>query len=134
MVGGQNNDNLDGQTGNDQLLGGANNDNFNFRYDGTHTSVADYGVDRILDMNGSGNDTIQLDDFLFSGIGTETTGLNTSAFNLNGGAVDANDRVIYDQATGALYYDADGSGAGAAVLFAQLDAGTVLGVSDFHVI
>jgi Ca2+-binding RTX toxin-like protein len=134
LVGGQNADNLDGQTGNDELLGGGGNDNFNFQYDGTHTSVSDYGVDRILDMNASGNDTIQLDDFLFSGIGTGTTGLNANAFNLNGGVVDANDRVIYDQATGALLYDADGSGAGAAVLFAQLDAGTALTLSDFQVI
>jgi serralysin len=43
-------------------------------------------------------------------------------------------RIVYDQATGALYFDADGNGAGAAVQFAQLGAGTVLAASDFVVI
>jgi serralysin len=49
-------------------------------------------------------------------------------------AADADDRIIYNAATGQLFYDADGNGAGAAVQFAQLSAGLSLSASDFQVI
>ena len=82
-------------------------------------------------MNASGDDTIQLDDALFAGV----TAANLSSVIVFGAAaLDANDRIIYNSATGALYYDADGSGAGAAIQFAQLDAGVALTISDFAVI
>ena len=60
--------------------------------------------------------------------------LNANAFFAGTAAHDADDRIIYNSATGQLFYDADGNGAGAAVLFATLQAGTVLAVSDFQVI
>jgi serralysin len=41
--------------------------------------------------------------------------------------------VIYDRSTGALYFDRDGTGATAAVKFAQLKAGAKLLGSDFLV-
>ena len=46
---------------------------------------------------------------------------------------DATDRVIYNQTTGALYYDADGTGSTAAVQIAQLTAGTILTASDVFI-
>ena len=50
-------------------------------------------------------------------------------------AADASDRIIYDSATGNLYFDSDGSGATAALLFATLDnAPATLAASDFLVI
>ena len=49
-------------------------------------------------------------------------------------AVDANDFVIYDDNTGALYYDADGSGAGAAIQIAAMGAGLALTHADIVVI
>ena len=49
-------------------------------------------------------------------------------------AEDKEDRILYDQGTGALYYDADGSGAGKAVKFAQLKKGLALTHADFFVI
>ncbi|HET9427063.1 MAG TPA: VCBS domain-containing protein [Allosphingosinicella sp.] len=131
LVGGQNDDTLNGGLGNDELLGGGNKDNFRFEYDGATTNLALYGIDRILDMNASGDDTIQLDDALFAGV----TAANLSSVLVFGtAALDANDRIIYNSTTGALYYDADGNGAGAAVQFAQLDANVVLTISDFAVI
>lgn len=61
-----------------------------------------------------------------------------SANDFRGGAGfatsgDATDRVIYNQTTGALYYDADGTGKTAALQFAQVTAGTVLTASDFFI-
>jgi len=62
-------------------------------------------------------------------------GLAAGAFVVGTAAADANDRIIYDAATGNLYYDSDGSGAGAALLFATLDnAPATLAASDFLVI
>jgi len=42
--------------------------------------------------------------------------------------------VIYDAGTGQLFYDADGNGAGAAVLFAQVVPGTAITAASFDVI
>jgi serralysin len=49
-------------------------------------------------------------------------------------ANDADDRIIYTQANGALFFDADGNGAGAAVQFATLSTGLALSASDFMAI
>ena len=48
--------------------------------------------------------------------------------------VDADDRILYDKATGALSYDADGSGAQAAVQFAVIDTKVALTGADFFVV
>jgi len=50
------------------------------------------------------------------------------------GAADADDYLIYRSGTGALFYDADGNGAGAAVQIAVLGSGLALTVADFTVI
>ena len=46
----------------------------------------------------------------------------------------SNDFLIYEQSSGKLFYDEDGHGGAAKVLFAQLDPGTHLSASDFWVI
>jgi len=61
-------------------------------------------------------------------------GIQAGEFVIGTAAADADDRLVYDQSTGRLFYDADGNGAGAAVLFAQLGAGTVLAAGDFVVV
>jgi Ca2+-binding RTX toxin-like protein len=48
-------------------------------------------------------------------------------------AADANDFLIYNATTGALYYDPDGNGDAAAVQFATLSAGLALTAGNFVV-
>ena len=69
------------------------------------------------------DDTILLDDAIFTALGSPGT-LAAGAFNTGSAASQADDRIIYNSATGALLYDADGIGGVAAVQFA-----TVTGVS-----
>ena len=60
---------------------------------------------------------IELDDSVFAGL--DLGKLDASAFvaNATGVATSADQRIIYDTDSGQLFYDADGSLGGAAVLF-----------------
>ena len=119
------NDHLRGGTGNDTLRGGDGADGFYF-----DTALdASLNVDTILDFNAAA-DTIHLDLAVFTGLSGAGT-LASGAFRLGTAAADADDRILYDQASGTIYYDADGNCAGAAVQFAQVTAGTVLSEVDF---
>src|SRR5436190_1850491 len=89
-------------------------------------------VDQIGDFL-SGTDKIALDDAVFSAIGGMGA-LNANAFFAGAAAHDADDRIIYDATTGNLFYDADGNGAGAAVLFANVVNHPPIIASDFTVI
>jgi serralysin len=127
LDGGAGNDTLNGGTGLDRLTGGAGNDSFVFDNLGN--------VDRVLDYNVA-DDTIQLSLAVFAGIGTVGT-FDTNTFVANSGGIagDSDDRILYDTDTGALYYDADGVGAGGAVQFALLSgAPALLTSADFAVI
>jgi serralysin len=55
------------------------------------------------------------------------------AFHVGSAAADKEDRIVYNQAKGDLYYDADGKGGASKVLFAHLTDGTKLGFEDFFV-
>lgn len=137
LSGGSGNDTLSGGSGNDILLGGAGNDALNggagrdsLRFNTTLN--ASTNVDRITGFVAA-DDTIQIDDAVFAGIGP-TGVLGATAFRAGTAAGDANDRIVYDSATGRLWFDADGTGAGTAVLFATLTAGTALSAADFMII
>ena len=114
-----------GKGGNDTLSGGDGADKIHFD---TALSAAD-NVDRIGGFSAA-DDTIMLDRAIFGGISANGT-LSSSAFAAGTAAADADDRIVYDSATGRIFYDADGSGAGAALLFAQVSAGTALTNLDF---
>jgi Ca2+-binding RTX toxin-like protein len=120
-------DTLDGGRGNDSLTGGAGVDVFRF----SSTLNATTNVDRITDFTAA-DDRFLLDDAVFAGIGA--VGRIASAnFRLAAAAGDASDRVIYNSATGQLSFDADGNGAGAAVLFATVTAGATISFDDIWI-
>jgi serralysin len=127
LNGGGNNDRLHGGAGNDTLTGGAGADGFWF-----DAAPGVSNVDRILDFSAA-RDTLFLGRSAFDAIGADGT-LAASAFHAGTAAHDAGDRIVYDAATGKIFYDADGSGAGAAILFAVVDAGTSLTHADFNIV
>jgi Ca2+-binding RTX toxin-like protein len=53
---------------------------------------------------------------------------------VNATALDSNDHIIYNNNTGALFYDADGNGVGAAVKIALIGNHAALTAADFLVI
>lgn len=125
LSGGTGNDLINGGTGADTLTGGSGYDTFVF--DTSPTS----GIDTITDFNPA-YDTIRLHSSVFTGLPTGK--LASSAFQVGTAANDASDRIIYNKATGAVFFDPDGSGAAAAQQFAQLTPGTAVTNADFSVV
>jgi serralysin len=78
------------------------------------------------------DDKIQLDDAVFAGLAVGA--LAAAAFHAGTAAGDADDRIIYDPGSGALYFDPDGSGAAAEVQFATLSPGLAMAAGEFFVI
>ena len=139
-------DRLSGESGQDWLFGGADNDWLSggaggdaFVFDtrlGTHKTDRKVAFDKIADFNVK-DDTIWLDNAVFKklGKGTELSPgkLNKAYFEI-GPADDRNDYLLYNKKTGILSYDADGSGAKAAIEFAQLSKNLKLTYKDFLII
>ena len=118
---------LDGKAGNDAMQGREGVDTYAF------TSVlGPENVDVILGFS-SADDTILLEN---NGVFVGLAGgaLNANAFVIGTAAQDSSDRIVYDQATGRLFFDADGNGAGAQIQFARLDGAPIIAANDFTVI
>ena len=114
----------------DVLWGGGGADTFVFRETGSANA------DSIRDWT-SGSDNVALDDAVMTALGaTGNFAAGDARFKANstGTATDANDRVIHNTSTGSLYYDADGSGAGAAQLIATFQGNPTVVATDFTVI
>jgi Ca2+-binding RTX toxin-like protein len=100
-------------------------------------------VDEIVDFSAAEGDRIELEAHVvraFPGVALVETAygssyvnnvLKASAFGIGAVASTAAQRIVYNQATGALSYDADGTGSIAQVQFAQLKAGTALSAANF---
>ena len=139
--GGAGNDTLNGGLGNDTLVGGAGNDTltggdgadvflFNFAPNATSNR------DRITDFS-SVQDDIWLSRAVMTGLGPTLGTLSVDAFRSGAGittAGDASDRIIYNTTNGALYYDADGTGRGAAIQLADLTGAPNLTFGDFLIV
>ncbi len=127
LNGGAGSDLLLGGAGNDLLTGGTGSDVFVF-----NTALGVGNVDRITEYSVM-DDTIRLDDAVFVGLAAGTLAASAFAVNLTGAAADALDRIIYESDTGNMYFDADGSGAGARIHFATLAANLTLTNTDLFV-
>jgi Ca2+-binding RTX toxin-like protein len=134
-------DTLNGGTGNDVLSGGASNDKLTggtgrdaFVFD---TKPSSTNVDTVTDFSHR-DDSFRLDNAVFKALGKGTPAkplkLLKDAFHVGERAADAEDRVIYNKATGSLSYDPDGEGGAGAVRFAVLKKGLSLNYTDFYVI
>ncbi len=136
LNGGLDSDRIYGGLGNDSLSGGLGADFFVFN---TKPSASN-NRDTITDYNVAA-DTIRLENAIFTKlVGAANTALSGGQFFKSATATaahDLNDRIIYNTATGALYYDADGNKTGgvAAVKFATLTGSPdSLTQSDFFII
>jgi Ca2+-binding RTX toxin-like protein len=121
------NNDLMGMAGNDILEGGRGADTFVFNAALNATT----NVDIITDFSVV-DDTIRLENAFMTALSTGQ--LSAGAFHIGASAADASDRIVYNSTNGALSYDADGSGAGAAVRFAELDTGLLLTSADFFIV
>ena len=120
-------DKIHGGLGNDKLYGGTGRDTFVFDTKLNSRS----NVDRIYDFS-SKNDTIHLSSKVFQGL--EKGNLLKGTFIYGTEARDAWDRIIYDNKTGALYFDIDGTGEEKQIQFATLRPKLKLSTGDFFVI
>ncbi|MEH2089637.1 beta strand repeat-containing protein [Nostoc sp.] len=127
LTGGDGNDSLFGNSGNDTLFGSAGDDLIaggvgrdvltggtgqdSFNLTGTRTG----GYDTIADFT-LGEDTILISKAEFGLVQSQNTTLDSGLFRLGTTAITASDRFMYDQTTGNLFFDADGTGKAAQVL------------------
>jgi serralysin len=127
LQGGTQNDFLNGGAGVDQILTGTGFDTILFN---APLGVANF--DRVIDF-APVFDTMQLENAVFTGL-VQGALLPAGDFVIGAAATDATDRIIYNSATGNLFFDQDGTGAIGQVLFADLAGGLALSNNDFFVV
>lgn len=127
--GGEGDDLLWGGAGIDRLIGGAGSDYFGFvamDIPGSRDVIVDFQA---------GEDMIALDKAAFGGTrSSPPQPLDPSAFIVGTKALTAEQRIIYDEKRGNLYFDTDGSGPEAAVHLATLTTKPVLTAESFVVL
>jgi serralysin len=128
LNGGAGNDTLRGGLGNDTLQGGTGKDVFVFDTAPNKRT----NRDKLVDFSVR-DDTIQLDNGIFTKLGSKTGTLKKGYFTIGAKANDKNDYIVYDNKKGVLLYDADGSGKGKAVEIATLSKNLKMSYKDFFV-
>lgn len=129
LMGGDGNDFLVGDPGNDTLTGGAGNDSF--FYGGVEGSLANYGVDVIIDFT-SGQDLLQLSSFTFEGL----TAIKFASVTSDVEAATSDANIVYNSISGNLFYNQDGvtDSFGSGGIFATLASNLTLAATDFAII
>jgi hypothetical protein len=125
LIGGSGNDTLIGGLGNDTLTGGSGSDRFTF-------NSPNQKVDRITDFLPV-DDTIAVSAAGFGGGLISGAAITTAQFKLGASATTASHRFIYNSANGALFFDADGTGAITQVQIASLGTGLAMTNADIFV-
>jgi Ca2+-binding RTX toxin-like protein len=129
LSGGTGNDTIRGHLGNDTLTGGANNDSFTFN------TAPDYSTNRdvVTDFT-HGVDKFWMENAIFTKLGAAGVLLNPAFLRVGAAAVDANDFIVYNKATGGLFYDSNANAVGGLLAVAVLINKPLLSASDFAVI
>ena len=107
---------LNGGLGNDRLVGGLGIDYFLFNTTLNSTT----NKDTIVNFSVT-DDTIQLSRSIFAELSLGALSASHFLESTSGSALEADDYILYNTSTGALFYDADGNGSGVATQFALLD-------------
>jgi len=144
LIGGAGNNNLDGGKNNDILIGGNNNDVL-VGGPGSDTIItgggkdtitflqASHGVDKITDFNPA-NDTIRVDRSNFGGGLTALSAIKANQFVKGTKSTTAQHRFIYNQGSGNLFFDKDGTGSFQQQLIANLSSSPDLTRLDIFVV
>lgn len=125
ITGNAGNNLIDGKGGADLLRGYLGKDVFLF-----DTALGGGNTDTIADFNVA-DDQIRLSKSVFHGLALGL--VSTSAFHVGKAAADSSDRIIYDPATGRIFFDDDGVGSHAAIHFATVTPNLSLTNADFFV-
>ena len=125
LLGGTGNDDIYGSAGNDTLIGHSGQDFFVF-------NSKTEGIDRITDFNVF-DDAIAVSLAGFGGGLTANAYLNSSQFKIGTAATAATHKFIYNNTTGALYFDQDGTGLIGQVQIATLNSSLALTNNDIYV-
>ena len=126
VIGNAGNNVIDGKGGADGLWGLAGDDSFLFS-----STLGVGNVDHIHDFKVR-DDSIWLDDAIFGGLALGA--LAAGAFAKGSAATQTDDRIIYDPQTGNIYFDPDGIGGAAQILFATVGTGLKMTAADFSII
>jgi len=136
VYGGRGNDKLWGSSGNDYLYGGLGKDTLSggkgsdkFVFD---TAPTKSNMDTITDFSVK-YDSIHLEKDIFTKAGSLGR-LKASAFWTGSSAHDRSDRIIYNDDTGYLYYDPDGTGSASQKVIAKLSKHLSITEKDFFIV
>jgi uncharacterized delta-60 repeat protein len=121
-------DSLFGKGGNDSLTGGPQADRFvmDTAPDGATNN------DTITDF-APGSDKLVLSEVIYSSVPSGPLAAGSFVSGSSPAAADADDHILYDTTTGAVSYDADGSGPTDAIVFATLSNHPALTAQDVYI-
>lgn len=132
LVGGSGKDQLSGGAGDDRLTGGKGADQFRF-----DSNASTNGKDTIKDLKASDGDKLVFDASFYNVGAPGSLGASrfVDADNVSATkTVSADARLLYDNDSGRLFYDANGGDGGDRLLIAVLDSKPDLTLSDFVIV